>query len=194
MARIHQLAATHPQVREQGLNPDARSRDFGGTPDSEWVAGFVGLLDRSGLHDALRHLNGRARFRYTGLYRFERPVLIIESLYDRENPSLQHCGEIRQLEGTFCSIVLATGRPFVTAHASADPLLEKYSARQIANSYSGVPIRTRGGLVAGVLCHYDFRPRLLPLGELQIMEAVTPHLAPYLEIPRAVAGAPGDTR
>ena len=166
------------------------------TPTQQWTTGpqrfpneegggnalseFVAALDHSGLHAALRYLNGRARFRFTGVYRCQQSVLIIESLYDRENPSLEHCGGIRQLEGTFCSIVLATGEPFSTSNSQADTGLEKFPVRRTVISYSGVPIRMPGGRVAGVLCHYDLRPRLIPREELKTLESVTPYLARYL--------------
>lgn len=142
---------------------------------------FVAVLERSGLHDALGYLNGRARFRFTGLYRSEASVLVNESLYDRENPSLIQGGEIHQLRDTYCSIVLATRDVFVTDDSLVDPRLEQSQVRRTVISYCGVPIRTPNGRVAGVLCHYDLRPRLLPAGELVILTSVTPYLASRLQ-------------
>ena len=183
MTPIQQRTTTPQRPTTQEGRPDLTSNASGANPTSE----FFSLLARSGLHDALGYLNGRTRFRFTGVYRCEPPVLVIESLYDRENPSLEQCGGVRQLDGTFCSIVLATGEVFATGNAPADPRLEGYSARREIISYSGAPIRMPSGRIAGVLCHYDLRLRLLPQGELEVLESVTPYLAHYLETQR-----PGD--
>lgn len=110
-------------------------------------------------------------------------MVVIRSLCDRENPSLEGCGGIRQLKGTFCSIVVATGEPFSTENALADPSLHPYPIRHTVISYSGVPIRSPGGQVAGVLCHYDLRPRLLPSAEVKLMQSIAPYLAEYLQSP-----------
>jgi GAF domain-containing protein len=133
------------------------------------------------MHDALGFLNGRTRYRFTGIYRCDPPALVIRSLYDRENPMLEHSGEIRELDGTFCSIVVATGRPFSTRDAPVDPLTLGYRVRREVTSYCGVPIRMRSGQVAGVLCHYDLRLRLPPEGEVTVLESVAPYLAEYVQ-------------
>ncbi|MDP9177304.1 MAG: GAF domain-containing protein [Gemmatimonadota bacterium] len=185
MTPIHEQTAASQRLPNQEGRADSSSAS-GANASSE----FVAVLERSGLHDALRYLNGRVRFRFTGVYRCDKSVLIIQSLCDRENPSVEHCGEIRQLKGTFCSIVLATGEPFATGNAPADPLLEKYPLRHTVISYSGVPIRTPTGRIGGVLCHYDFRPRLLPPGEQKILASVTPYLAQYVDGARDAETAP----
>ncbi len=180
MSPIRERTTTSQRTPKEGGRPDPTSSSSGANPTSE----FAATLDRSGLHAALGYLNRRTRFRFTGVYRCEPPVLIIESLYDRENPSLEQCGGVRQLEGTFCSIVFATGDVFATGNAPLDPRLEGFSARREIISYSGAPIRMQSGRIAGVLCHYDLRLRLLWEGELRILESVTPYLARYLETQR----------
>ncbi len=143
---------------------------------------FIAELDTLGLHAALRYLNSRTRFRFTGLYQAAAPLLIVRSLFDRENPSLDHCGETKSVNGTFCSIVIATGRPFTTHHAPTDSNTEGYPARREVMSYCGVPIRLESGHVAGVLCHYDLRLRLPPAEEPKILGSVAARLARYVSV------------
>ncbi len=144
------------------------------------VAELGAVLDGSGLHAGLGYLNGRARFRFTGVYRFEPTVLVNECLYDRENPLLDQSGTILQLPDTYCEIARAIGDVFATENAPVDPRLEGHSARHTVISYTGMPIRLPSGLIAGVLCHYDLRPRLLPPQELGILRSAADYLARWL--------------
>lgn len=141
---------------------------------------FVELLERDGLHAALGFLNGRVRYRYTGVYRFDPPVLRNVDLYDRENPSLSFTGCELVLQDSYCGIVQMTERPFVTTDARRDERLNGYAARVSMVSYLGVPLRLRGGALFGTLCHWDGRPRLAPKGEVELLERLAPLIASSL--------------
>lgn len=149
------------------------------TPDS--VAEDVDFVLRTaGVVTALGLLNGRTRFRYTGLYRADPPVLRNLRLYDRENPALNVSGAVCSLDETYCSITAGGAAPFVTGDAPADPRLRGHAALASVLSYAGVPVRMPGGQVWGTLCHFDGRPRLLPEGELAVLEAAAPVFARWL--------------
>ena len=151
-----------------------------GADAAVFLATFGPCLHTHGLTAALAQLNRRTRFRFSGLYRVVPPRLHNVSLFDRENPSLNLSGTVCGLSDTYCSIVSDTGQPFRVRDAMADPRLRAHPARESVQSYVGVPVRLPGGGVLGTLCHYDGRPRLLPAGELAVMHAVAPLLAPWL--------------
>ena len=117
-------------------------------------------------------LNARTRFRFTGLYHAEPPLLRNLYLVDRENPSLNVSGEICPLDDTYCAITCAQDADFTTSDARRDARLVEHPARRSVISYAGVPVRLSGGASWGTLCHYDLRPRLLPPTELVHLDAV----------------------
>jgi GAF domain-containing protein len=134
-------------------------------------------LEECGIGAAVELLNGRTRFRYTGIYRAEPPRLRNVYLYDRENPTLNVSGAVTPIETTYCSITCATDAPFTTPDAGADPRLAAHPARESVISYAGVPLRLPGGRAWGTLCHFDVRPRLLPPHELDALASVAPVIA-----------------
>ena len=128
-------------------------------------------LSGDGVLAALAWLNARTRFRFTGLYRAEPPLLRNLYLVDRENPALNVSGEICPLDETYCAITCASDAEFTTSDARRDGRLVEHPARRSVISYAGVPVRLGAG-AQGTLCHYDLRPRLLPPTELVHLDAV----------------------
>ena len=137
-------------------------------------------LQRSGVLAALAFLNERSRFRYTGVYHADPPVLRNVQLFDRENPRLNVSGEVLQLGETYCNITYETNAPVTIGDALRDPRLRAHAARERFLSYGGVPIRLNNGRPWGSLCHFDVRPRLLSPAELHILEAAAPLFARWL--------------
>ena len=153
----------------------------GAGPGDETLAGaFAHLLAGAGIHEALASLNARQRFRFTGVYRPEPPMLRNLHLFDRENPTLNVSGGVRRFDETYCSIACLEDRAFGTGDARRDAGLSTHAARASVISYLGVPIRDDAGQVIGTLCHYDVRPRLLPEGEATVLEQVAPVLALWI--------------
>ena len=138
------------------------------------------LLATGGLAAALCYLNGRTRFRFTGVYRAEPPFLRNVCLFDRENPALNLSGDVCLLEDTYCARVCRDEHPFLVADSSRDPCLETHVARERVQSYCGVPIRLDTGRLWGTLCHYDVRPRLLPNAEIEVLERVATLIGAYV--------------
>ena len=137
-------------------------------------------LQRSGVLAALAFLNERTRFRYTGVYHADPPVLRNVQLFDRENPHLNLSGAVVQLGETYCGITRETNAPVTIADSLQDPRLRAHAARESVLSYVGVPIRLNNGRPWGTLCHFDVRPRLLAPAELHILEAAAPLFARWL--------------
>lgn len=141
---------------------------------SELVEGFAETLNVSGLHAALRLLNGRTSLRFTGVYRFDPPLLRNVALFDRENPGLL-VGADAPLRETYCLIAGETRGPFFTADATADERLREHPARETVIAYCGVPLHVGGGTEPfGTLCHFDLRSRPVPAEEILLLEAVAP--------------------
>src|SRR5919107_5315661 len=89
---------------------------------------LAGVLAECGLHAGLRFLNARTRHRFTGVYRFDPPMLRNLCLFDRENPTLRFGGDTPMRE-TYCSLVGAQASPFATPDAEADGRLLDHPAR-----------------------------------------------------------------
>jgi len=142
----------------------------------ELVRSFALLLEEGGMHAGLAFLNARTRHRFTGVYRFDPPMLRNICLFDRENPTLRLGGDTPMRE-TYCSLVGAADAPFVTDDAGRDARLAEHPARTSVIAYFGVPLRGEGGACFGTLCHFDLRPRLAPLDELPLLEHVAPIVA-----------------
>ena len=130
---------------------------------------------------ALACLNARVRFRFTGLYHADPPVLRNLYLVDRENPTLNVSGDVCPLDETYCAITCAREASFSTRDARVDARLREHPARHSVLSYSGVPLRLADGSAWGTLCHFDLRPRLLPATELALLEAVAPIFVHWLQ-------------
>lgn len=139
---------------------------------SETASRCARILASGSPIEALRFLNARTRFRFTGIYRADPPMLRNVWLFDRENPTLNVSGEVCPLEETYCAIVAGSQQPFRTVDAQRDARLATHASREHVISYCGVPIRRDDGRVWGTLCHFDVRPRLLVRSEIEVLEAV----------------------
>jgi hypothetical protein len=131
------------------------------------------VLDGPGLHAGLRFLNARTRHRFTGVYRFDPPMLRNLCLFDRENPTLRFGGDTPMRE-TYCSLVGAELSPFSTPNAGEDARLTQHPARNSVIAYCGVPLMDADGQCVGSLCHFDVRPRLVPMEEVPLLELAAP--------------------
>lgn len=141
----------------------------------EGYEGFTARLAIS-LASALGYLNARTRHRYTGVYRFDDPMLRCVALFDRENPTLQTGRDVPMVE-TYCSLVGARIAPFATSDAACDDELVTHPARMSVLAYCGVPLIGGSGDCIGTLCHFDDRPRLVPHGEIPLLNAAAHTMA-----------------
>ena len=180
-----QNASQHDVDRADGLSQVRAPARLPENATAEIVQAVVRSLNERGTRGALEYLNARTRYRFTGLYRVEPPMLKNICLFDRENPDIPCSGDVNTLDETYCCIVGETGKLFVTPDARTDARLAPRGARGGVISYSGVPV-VRDGVVVGTLCHFDLRPRLLWPQEVEVMEAVAPLLIPAFDQVSAV--------
>jgi len=152
------------------------------------IAAMEERLNEGGPLAALEFLNERTHYRFTGIYRVEPPLLRNVFLVDRENPTLNVSGATSVLDGTYCSIVFTTSKPFATVDASRDTRLADHAARESVISYSGVVLRDAGGRPWGTLCHFDLRPRLLSRAESAALDAAGPVFMCWLREHALLAG------
>jgi hypothetical protein len=111
------------------------------------------VLDASGLHAALRYLNGRTPYRFTGVYRYEGETLRNVALFDRWTPeSLK--GSDAPMNETFCAIVRGEGAWLEVGHGPDDERFPWMHANAVV-CYSGALIRDASGEPYGTLCHFD---------------------------------------
>lgn len=134
----------------------------------------------TGLESALRLLNSRTRYRFTGVYAFDPPLLRNIALFDRENPTLHTINHITPLRDAYCSIVHETSAIFTTGDAATDARVADHPARGTYMSYYGVPLRTADGALWGVMCHFDYRPRTMPAPAIPLLDAAARVLGPLL--------------
>jgi GAF domain-containing protein len=181
--------ATDPRAGVSAPRSDSHSM---ATPSRDAATRLVvreveALLRMGGARAALAWLNGRVRFRFTGLYHAAPPLLRNVHLVDRENPTLNVSGEVCPLDETYCAITCAREASFSTTDARLDSRLLEHPARNAVISYAGVPLRLAGGRAWGTLCHFDLRPRLLPATELKVLDAVAPAFVHWLEETRLIS-------
>lgn len=160
------------------VDAPALSPDTGGADAA--IRMLAAMLARNDIHAVLEALNHRTRFRFTGVYQVIPPRLRNVHLFDRENPRLNVSGDITSLDIGYCGITCGSGQPFLTGDARRDPRLRTHPARTSMISYVGVPIRTNDGIAWGTLCHFDMRPRLIPVAEIPILTAVSALLAEWV--------------
>lgn len=143
--------------------------------NTEILAKFEAVLATRGVHQALRFLNGRVPHRFTGVYRFEPPMLRSVCLVDGYDLTVRR-GDDAPLESTYCSIVGRTGGPFASENAGRDGRLAGHPARGSVIAYCGVLLDDPGGAPFGTLCHFDAMPCDVPVHEMPLMHAAAPLL------------------
>jgi hypothetical protein len=111
------------------------------------------VLGESGLHDALRYLNGRTPYRFTGVYRYDGDTLRNVALFDRWAPE-QRQGVDAPMRETFCAIVREEGDWLEVDHGAEDQRFPWMHQNAVA-CYSGALIRDAEGAPYGTLCHFD---------------------------------------
>ncbi|CAA9336956.1 MAG: hypothetical protein AVDCRST_MAG40-2215, partial [uncultured Gemmatimonadaceae bacterium] len=137
----------------------------------------VALIEGGELSAALAQLNARTDYRFTGLYRFEPPLLRSVRVYDAERGDAR-VGADAPLHATYCSVLGPLQTAFATADARTDDRVRELSGRTEVIAYCGALVRDAAGTALGTLCHFDVVPRAVPAAEIAVLEAVAPFLAP----------------
>lgn len=129
---------------------------------------------------ALRALNARTRLRFSAIQRFDPPFLNTLYALDREHDDVMAIPRRSTLDESYSAIVRRTAKPFFTEASEYDARLMSHPARTVTISYAGVPLFSADGCVVGALCHYDHRPRPIPLTEIGAMTRAGAALSQWL--------------
>lgn len=136
------------------------------------------LLDARGLHAALRYLNERTPYRFTGLYRFEGDTLRSVALFDRWSPETL-TGADAPTGQTFCAIVRDAGDSLAVMDGRVDVRFPWMTANPVA-CYCGVLLRDKQGAPAGTLCHFDLQRCEPPTSEFDLLRQLRELFAQFV--------------
>lgn len=117
---------------------------------------FETILAREGLHQALRFLNARTPYRFTGVYRYDGETLRNLALFDRRSPE-EDQGADAPMRETYCAIAQDAGGELVVANGRDDTRFPWMQANAVV-SYCGAVIEDGDGEPFGTICHFDLDP------------------------------------
>jgi GAF domain-containing protein len=144
---------------------------------------LTSALNSGGLPAALRLLNARTPFRFTGVYRFDGDTLRNVALFDRWTPALTR-GHDAPMNETFCAITAGTNEPLEVTDGHHDPRFPWMQANAV-ESYCGTPIRDAGGHAVGTLCHFDLKPCESISSELPLLAHAATLFLPFVDVRHA---------
>ncbi len=131
-----------------------------------------GLLQGQGVHAALRYLNERTAYRFTGVYRFDGDMLRNVHLYDRWAPE-QTQGADAPMGETYCAIVGSLGDGLEVSDGATDARFPWMHSNAVL-SYCGAPARDSAGVAIGTLCHFDLLPCQATRSEMPFLTQAAP--------------------
>lgn len=136
------------------------------------------VIEREGLHAALKVLNERTPFRFTGIYRFDGATLRCVALYDRLAPA-EPRGTDAPLGETYCAITGRLNDALLVSDGRRDPRHPWMRANAVI-AYCGVPIRGEAGEALGTLCHFDQAPCQAQGGEATYLLCIADLFRPFV--------------
>jgi len=142
------------------------------------LSNFQTALDKAGLFEALKYLNERTPFRFTGVYRFDGDMLRNVALFDRWSPEARRGADAPMVE-TFCAIVKQTGNAVQVSNGRTDPRFP-WMADNPVMCYCGALVRDIDGNPLGTLCHFDMQPVEPPSSELSLLQSAAPMVLSYV--------------
>lgn len=116
---------------------------------------FERLLRDEGLWEALRFLNLRTPYRFTGVYRYDGAMLRNVVLFDQNDPNVKHGDDFPMIDAP-CARLGDHGGQLVVVDFVTDPRFLCSFAPIV--SYCGVLIRDPEGSDFGSVCHFDIKP------------------------------------
>ncbi len=147
------------------------------------LQGLLAALGNGGLLAALRLLNARTPFRFTGVYRFDGPMLRNVALFDRWTPE-QTRGDDAPMNETFCAITGQMDEPLEVTDGHHDTRFPWMQANAV-ESYCGTPIHDTAGSAIGTLCHFDLKPCQSVSSELPLLAQAATLFRPFLDASHA---------
>ena len=132
---------------------------------------FEQLIKSGGLWEALRFLNMRIPFRFTGVYRYDETMLRNVVLFDQHDPDVRQGGDFPMIDAP-CARVGDHGGQLVVVDFVTDARFLRSFAPIV--SYCGALIRDSDGSHFGTICHFDFRPCQTSHTNAALLERVGP--------------------
>ena len=171
------VAAANDSCPDAARSTDSLQSMLRSRPSTEVAfATFSGVLATLGLREALAFLVKLSDYRFIGIFRFEDGRANAAVHVDREHPEVLTLDEVPET-ATYCCRIRDGGAAFTTVHASADVRLREHVARDVVQSYCGIPLTDREGVFIGTLCHYDVVPRAADRLDLSLLLQVASALA-----------------
>ena len=139
---------------------------------------FERLLKCGGLWEALRFLNIRIPYRFTGVYRYDETMLRNVALFDQNDPSVKLGDDFPMIDAP-CARVGDHGGKLVVVDFVTDPRFLRSFAPIV--SYCGALIPNPDGSSFGTICHFDFKPCQTSDTNAALLERVAPAVSSVLQ-------------
>lgn len=141
------------------------------------VVEFERLLQQAGLWQALRFLNARIPYRFTGAYRYDGTMLRNITLVDQHDPTVTRGDDFPMINAP-CARVGEHNGQLVVVDFVTDPRFLRSFAPIV--SYCGVLLRNPDGTELGTICHFDFKPCQTSHSHAALLERVAPAVSSSL--------------
>ncbi len=134
-------------------------------------------LAAQGIVGGLRVLNGRAPYRFTGIYRYSPNILRNVCLVDALEPALERGTDVA-LEDAYCPL-LSERKQLAFGDLDHLPCAVKRASPVV--SYCGTLLVRSTGEPYGSLCHFDTSRCQRASTELEFLESVAPRFMELIE-------------
>ncbi len=135
-------------------------------------------LQLAGLDGAVKWLNARTSYRYTGIYHLTDATMRMVAIFDRKGEDVTALTVI-PFGDSFCQFVMSDG-VFNANDIANDLRLTNHAFRDIVASYFGLPLFSEAGGFYGTLCHFDVVPNAVNDAEIAFLYSATPVLMEHL--------------
>lgn len=127
------------------------------------------ILDRQGLHSALKFLNQRVTHRFTVVYRLDKSNFEIVTLIDKLDHAATAPAPRVPFSQSFCEVAVQDGG-FITSNSALDKKLDAKPKQGIITSYVGLPLMHSEGGLYGTLCHIDYDHHVISDDEFAFLQ------------------------
>ena len=147
------------------------------------AARFRSVIEKDGLTEAVRFLNGVCRHRFTAVFRFDGGTLRNVCLVDREDPGADAFPDQSVLD-SYCVFVRDSRSSFAVEDAPTDGRVDGHPKQHTVRSYCGIPLMDDDGTLVGTICHFDYDAVHFTQEDANLLDYAAPLIV------RAVAATP----
>jgi GAF domain-containing protein len=137
---------------------------------------FQTIIKADGLWTAMRWLNDRVPYRYTGIFAFDGDRLRNVCLVDQENAEITHCDD-QPITDSYCIYIHRSGERFSVEEALLDSRVEGHPKRRSYQCYYGIPLIGPDGKLRGTVCHFDSAPVRVTGDIVMALDDLAPFMA-----------------